>query len=764
MCIPAAASEVDIDEFLTAPFAVPMTRVEKWSKSGRTHDDNQALAAEFVRTFQKSGDERYARAAIKIFLAYAENYDALRQKFHNAANGGSLHAQLLDEAVWLVGMAESYDALLRANAVSSAERKKIEDGLFIPAVGVEMGGNMPNNHQWWYNAAIGAVGFAIGNKDFIRAAIDGERGFKFHIANQINDDGLIFEQAIAYQHYALDAYQRLANIAAAHGVDLYNLEVDDATKPDGINGKKSLKMMFDAYAYFAFPNGMMPAVKDSGPQGRSFIQSFYPDIPVSYKAHYNDPARLKMMEEYVAIQQQRDEGRVARGVVNPGTGTFALNGKAINGSTLFPTSGYAILRADASNPDAPAVNLTYGPYGGGHGHPDKLAVSFYANGEIALPDIGRYWYENPMHQAWAKQTIAHNTVTVDRRSQKPMNVAGMSEWADAVPGDGGVLHSFIATKGLQVARASSNKAVDGVTLDRTVALFGGALIDVFDVSSAATHTYEYALHVNGKFLTSDTALMLDPEKPGKAFGYEYLKNIKSAAVPGQWITTWNTAGGSGLYIATLGPGGKALVADAPGNPDNTIIPMLVLRRGARNTRFFTIALPFKNPADVSGIHVSGDIKLEYVETAKEAAPAGVMFSSGGADHMLVLSPGGALYNINDWMRTDAAAVATTIPADGTGETDTFHNFRRINHGGAGFDAAAPIDFMQLSYEKEKSIRIDIETAFAGSLTIGDEIISGMTSDCPKLSLKINGKAAELKNPLKLAIAAGGTAIIFDCGK
>ncbi len=108
--------------------------------------------------------------------------------------------------------------------------------------------------------------------------------------------------------------------------------------------------------------------------------------------------------------------------------TIGISGRHENGCTLFPVGGFAILRDDATDLDATAVNLAYGPYGSGHDHPDRLHFDLYGLGKVLGPDAGSWGYNNPMHLTWANQSIAHNTLTVDEVAQAPQGKS-KSIWA-----------------------------------------------------------------------------------------------------------------------------------------------------------------------------------------------------------------------------------------------------------------------------------------------------------------------------------------------
>ncbi|MHB8900663.1 MAG: alginate lyase family protein, partial [Thermoguttaceae bacterium] len=62
--------------------------------------------------------------------------------------------------------------------------------------------------------------------------------------------------------------------------------------------------------------------------------------------------------------------------------TFANHGEYRDGCSLLPSTGVVVLRQVAGDfttqPDSTAASLSFGPYGGGHGHPDKLNLVVYA--------------------------------------------------------------------------------------------------------------------------------------------------------------------------------------------------------------------------------------------------------------------------------------------------------------------------------------------------------------------------------------------------
>ncbi|MEZ4765128.1 MAG: heparinase II/III family protein [Calditrichia bacterium] len=86
--------------------------------------------------------------------------------------------------------------------------------------------------------------------------------------------------------------------------------------------------------------------------------------------------------------------------------------------------------------------MKYGVQGDGHGHFDKLQFIFYDQHREVVPDYGfsrwinmepkyggRYTKEN---DSFAKQTIAHNTVVVDEKTQHNFSRREADDrWANA---------------------------------------------------------------------------------------------------------------------------------------------------------------------------------------------------------------------------------------------------------------------------------------------------------------------------------------------
>src|SRR5437868_1502393 len=79
-----------------------------------------------------------------------------------------------------------------------------------------------HNIQCWKNSAVGLAGFATGNQELVREAIDDpDRGFRAQIARGVTDDGLWYEGSLGYHQYTMQAVWPLMEAARHAGIDLY---------------------------------------------------------------------------------------------------------------------------------------------------------------------------------------------------------------------------------------------------------------------------------------------------------------------------------------------------------------------------------------------------------------------------------------------------------------------------------------------------------------------------------------------------------------
>ena len=86
-------------------------------------------------------------------------------------------------------------------------------------------------------------------------------------------------------------------------------------------------------------------------------------------------------------------------------------------SCALPNAGFYVMRTNWTE-EARYLLFDCGPYGGPHGHEDKLSIEVYAYGQSFIVDAGSYSYDpNDPFRTYFVGSEGHNTILVDRCSQ-----------------------------------------------------------------------------------------------------------------------------------------------------------------------------------------------------------------------------------------------------------------------------------------------------------------------------------------------------------
>ena len=486
----------------------------------RRHTDLANAARDNALAFRLTGNRAYGEAAAWILKQYAAKYLSYPLKDTNnkvTSSAGRVSAQTLDEAVWLVPVAWAYDLLSDTDLLTAAERSDIESNLLRASVSVVQRNDAGvSNWQSWHNAAIGAVGFTLRDDAMINAAVEGKSGFRFQMNNSVLGEGFWYEGAWGYHFYALDPLVQLADMAAANGVDLWS--------------DPHLRGMFTAPLQLTFADGSLPAFNDSKPQSlfdqaRLYEHAF---------ARWGDP-----LFAAVASQRARSRDALLWGIAD--LPAASLEGQRAG---VFGESGYAVLRTPASDH---SVTLKFGPHGGWHGHYDKLGFVSFGLGGILGVDPGTQSYAAPTHATWDKETVAHNTVVIDEKSQG--EATGNLVWQDF-------------TDQYTAVRADAGPAYANVSLTRTMLVTPEYAVDVFEAKSndGAVHRIDWVYHNDGSVSTN--LEVSGYSGFGKANGYQNLTGNTDAVTAADWTATFDgrprtpVPFGSSVYASTANVSGR----------------------------------------------------------------------------------------------------------------------------------------------------------------------------------------------------------------
>ena len=543
--------------------------------------------------FQVTGERRYAAKAAEILLGYADRYLSYPRhdiRGRDRVGGGRVGPQTLDESTWLIPMVQAYDLVWET--LSEEQRKAIEEKLLRPAAGLIMEHRIGiHNIQCWKNSAVGSVGFLLGDEELIEEAIyNPDRGYWRQMRDGVLPDGVWWEGAWGYHFYTLSALWSLAEAARNCGIDLHC---------------DQLKNMFDAPLRFAMPNLHLPAFNDSSEVDLRGHASIY---ELAF-ARYHDPLYVKLIRS----SDRRNDFALWFGVGEL-PGGEEIKWRSIN----YPRSGYCIL-ARGSGDGATWLCLKYGPHGGGHGHPDKLNFVLYAKGEIIAPDPGTSRYGVPIRSGWYRTTIAHNTLTVDERSQRP------AEGRCIIFGTDGEVDYVVAEAG---------EIYEGVRFIRTAVLIGdNTLLFIDQVRCDGERTLDLAYHNRGSWIrpAAGKAWTL-PDKPG----YRYLRSAIIAN--GDEGIELRISTGEGRKIGITLMGGErtdVITATGVGRHLEDRVPMVIFRRHTEATAYvWAISL------DGEKVEIES---LEVQDSNGESVPISLatavrVKTSGGIEDVFVVNP------------------------------------------------------------------------------------------------------------------------------
>jgi len=528
---------------------------------GHQHGGNWASVRDLGLAYAFTGKEAYAERAREVLLGYVAKYKTY--PIHNyrgqkSRSGARIYAQTLDESSSIIPLCWGYDLVYNSPAFSQADHEAIADEFLREVAATIRRHNAGiSNWQSWHNAGVAAIGFVLQDPDLASLALKQKRGgFEYQLDKSILPDGFWYEGTAAYHYYALSALQWTAELAHFAGIDYWS--------------DKRFQSLYSAPLEYTFPNLSFPAVNDSDVFSIRGRHSMY---ELAYartgKASYLSVAQFGARRSLNALLWGPDELPPSPKVALP--------------SRDFQGLGSVVLR-NGSGPDQLYVHLDYGPHGGGHGHPDKLALIVFSLGKQLAPDPARLAYGAPLHGSWYRQTFAHNTVCVDERSQA--FTTGKLEFTHFTPE-------------LAVAQGSSSGANKGVLMRRRVALFGGLVLDVFEVSSDQEHTYDYLYHNFGEL---QPGLDSTPRKEPLAtkWGYQHLTDIRSAKASDDWSATFAQKNANVRLLVLGQPETELFFGMGMANNPPKPCPMTVVRRRGKTTRFVALIEPYRDQPTVTG--------------------------------------------------------------------------------------------------------------------------------------------------------------------
>jgi oligo-alginate lyase len=532
--------------------------------------------------FAITGEEKYARRVRDILMGYARRYTSY--PYHSAnmgkktdqpsSSGGHVFEQTLNEASWMLPVCTAYDLTRISNVFSESDHRSIrEDFLWKVYENINKHRAGKSNWQTYHNSAFMLIGGVLNKVELIRQAIeDKDNGFYYQMGISVLPGGMWYENSWGYHFYTLGAVQQITETARRLGINLYSVP--------------QVKDMYTVAMDYQMVDGTLPRFGDATTTripGRFYESAYH---------QWKDPFFLSILPKQPTwdsiLYGRTDEPETAKQVTKPQ-------------NMLKSGAGHAILQSDGEKGRSSAV-VTFGPFGGFHGHFDKLSFVYFGLGRELGYDPGRALsqaYRLPIHSNWYRATTSHNTVMVDRSSQ-----AGVEGTSDL----------FVVSPELSATVANTDKAYKGIMHQRLLILRPGFLVvaDILTATDGKDHTFDWMYHNLGNKIQSDSAQQSAELPDGQ--GFEYLEDVRRGTTD-ESIRATVTLNEDRVEITVNAEAeSEVLVGSGVGESVMDRVPLIFVTRRGQNARFAAVIEPVSGnkPSDVVDVEILDRKTDEYL--------------------------------------------------------------------------------------------------------------------------------------------------------
>ena len=548
----------EVDAELEIGVQVPVPKDMAGGYTHERHKKNFFILQKAGNLYQITGEEKYAKYIKDHFMAYAEMYPSLPLHPTNRSYAtGKIFWQCLNDANWLVYCSQAYDCIY--DYLSSDERSYLETTLFRPMadfLSLENPRffNRIHNHSTWANAAVGMMGLAMNDEELVERALYGLKEDGINKTETDNDGGFIktegirragflaqldysfspdghFTEGPYYLRYAMTPFLLFAKSLSSAMPDLNIYDYRDGILKKAVY---ALLNETDAQGQF-FP--INDAQKGMSWLSREVVSA----VDIAYSDFGQDPMLLSIAQLQGKVVLDQSGFKVARDIDKGLTKPFQHKSIALVDGHDGTKGGLGILRADNIEGDEICLVMKYAAHGMGHGHFDKLSYSLYDEDGEVIQDYGaarwvnidqkgggRYLKEN---QSFSKQSIAHNTVTVNQESHYNANVKEADSKSPAL------FYVDVSDRQIQVVSAIETNAYEGSSMQRTMIMLNlpefknPVVVDVFRVQSNENSQYDMPTWFKGQLLSTSfdyNSNLTTLNTLGDKYGYQHIWNEASA--------------------------------------------------------------------------------------------------------------------------------------------------------------------------------------------------------------------------------------------
>ena len=513
---------------------------------GREHNDWWAMGAQLwvaERAVQSAAvslitsEEQYEKLALRILTELAVRYRSYPNK-DNALGPTRLFFSTYLESIWLINLCHAI-ALLESGNLSRRGRDilvQVRETLVQPSrdlIATFHEGR--SNRQVWNEVAILSASRLLGDYASVEKRLEAASGLRSHFANGLLDDGTWYEG----ENYHLFAHRGLwygveflraieqplepaleARYRAGFVTPFFGVLPDD-TLPSRRDSQYAVSIRQWRFAEWcelgiAHSSRHQPRKKDQeDSEPASNVEDQLSGI--LHRLYDNSLSNHEARHRFSTADAERNEraGALSRADLS-WRALFMAEAEIPAATTWLPSSvclprqGLAVIRRDEGRT---YVALEGGHTGGGHGHPDRLALTLQHNRLRLLEDPGTGSYvERKLH--WYRSTLAHAAPLVDGASQRPVSAK---------------LVAFEDRGGAGWMSKRVENIAPGVNMQRTIVVADGYLIDLleWDANRDCQIDLPVARHVENS--NAGTWIPADPMGAGGLEdGFDFLTDIMVA--------------------------------------------------------------------------------------------------------------------------------------------------------------------------------------------------------------------------------------------
>jgi len=325
----------------------------------------------WAAAYERTGDEKYAQAFVMQLVDWIDKNPIPSQKSERLFGWRLMEVGLRIRISWIPAFACFYQSAAFSDAAKMKMLRAIYDhGRFL--------NKFYTNRNHLLRESNGLLAIALCFPEFEESkGWGGEavRRLEQELAQQINSDGSHIEMSVGYQWLTVDEFEVTRSL-----LNHFRCESTTSTL-DG-----TVRKMYEYLAAIIRPDRTFPQLNDG------FI--------------------LWGAERLASVARREGWATIEYAATTGGSGI-----EPDYCSRWFPNAGLHVMRSDWSD-DARYMIVDTGPYGGPHGHEDKLSFELAAYGANFIVDPGSYTYnKTDPYREYFVGSAGHNTVLVDHQSQ-----------------------------------------------------------------------------------------------------------------------------------------------------------------------------------------------------------------------------------------------------------------------------------------------------------------------------------------------------------